>query len=133
MGGERGAFGALTDREREVLSLMAEGLTNNAIASRLVLTDRIVEGHVRNVLIPQVGIQSDIALRRRPPRTKQIGRAAMPLLRGCGHGAFVPARAKQKPRRSSRPPCGPKRRSSPRSRGNARGRRRSKRKADDES
>lgn len=51
VGGERDAFGALTDREREVLSLMAEGLTNNAIASRLVLTDRTVEGHVRSVLM----------------------------------------------------------------------------------
>ena len=40
----------LTDREREVLSLMAEGLTNNAIARRLVLTERTVEGHVRSVL-----------------------------------------------------------------------------------
>ena len=51
VGGERDAFGALTDREREVLSLMAEGLTNNAIARRLVLTDRTVEGHVRSVLM----------------------------------------------------------------------------------
>ncbi len=44
------ALDALTDREREVLSLMAEGLTNQAIARRLVLTERTVEGHVRNVL-----------------------------------------------------------------------------------
>jgi DNA-binding NarL/FixJ family response regulator len=50
VGGERDALGALTDREREVLSLMAEGLTNNAIARRLTLTERTVEGHVRNVL-----------------------------------------------------------------------------------
>jgi DNA-binding NarL/FixJ family response regulator len=41
----------LTGREREVLSLMAEGLTNSAIASRLVLTVRTVEGHVRSVLM----------------------------------------------------------------------------------
>ena len=44
-------LGALTKREQEVLSLMAEGLTNNAIASRLVLTERTVEGHVRSVLM----------------------------------------------------------------------------------
>ena len=50
VGGERDALAALTDREREVLSLMAEGLTNNAIARRLTLTERTVEGHVRNVL-----------------------------------------------------------------------------------
>jgi DNA-binding NarL/FixJ family response regulator len=50
VGGERDALVALTDREREVLSLMAEGLTNNAIARRLTLTERTVEGHVRSVL-----------------------------------------------------------------------------------
>jgi DNA-binding NarL/FixJ family response regulator len=51
VGRERDALGALTDREREVLALMAEGLTNSAIARRLVLTERTVEGHVRNVLM----------------------------------------------------------------------------------
>jgi DNA-binding NarL/FixJ family response regulator len=50
VGGERDALAVLTDREREVLSLMAEGLTNNAIARRLTLTERTVEGHVRSVL-----------------------------------------------------------------------------------
>jgi DNA-binding NarL/FixJ family response regulator len=42
---------ALTPREKEVLSLMAEGLTNGAIARRLTLTERTVEGHVRSVLM----------------------------------------------------------------------------------
>jgi DNA-binding NarL/FixJ family response regulator len=51
VGGESDALGALTDREREVLGLMAEGLTNSAIARRLVLTERTVEGHVRSVLM----------------------------------------------------------------------------------
>jgi DNA-binding NarL/FixJ family response regulator len=49
--GEADGLGALTGREREVLSLMAEGLTNYGIARRLVLTERTVEGHVRNVLM----------------------------------------------------------------------------------
>ena len=40
----------LSQREREVLALMAEGLTNNAIALRLVVSDRTVEAHVRHVL-----------------------------------------------------------------------------------
>jgi DNA-binding NarL/FixJ family response regulator len=45
-----GGMGTLTEREHEVLALMAEGLTNAAIADRLVLTERTVESHVRGVL-----------------------------------------------------------------------------------
>jgi len=45
------ALDVLTAREREVLELMAEGLTNVAIAKRLFLTERTVEGHVRSVLM----------------------------------------------------------------------------------
>jgi DNA-binding NarL/FixJ family response regulator len=41
----------LTAREREVLSLMAEGLTNTGIAGRLFLTERTVESHVRSVMM----------------------------------------------------------------------------------
>jgi DNA-binding NarL/FixJ family response regulator len=41
---------ALTDREREVLALMAEGRTNRAVARRLWLAERTVETHVANIL-----------------------------------------------------------------------------------
>jgi DNA-binding NarL/FixJ family response regulator len=41
----------LSDRERRVLELMAEGLTNSGIAQRLVLSERTVEAHVRHVLL----------------------------------------------------------------------------------
>jgi DNA-binding NarL/FixJ family response regulator len=39
----------LTEREREVLSLMAEGRSNNAIAEHLVVTERAVEKHVTSI------------------------------------------------------------------------------------
>jgi DNA-binding NarL/FixJ family response regulator len=39
----------LTPREREVLGLMAEGLSNRAIAERLVVTERAVEKHVTSI------------------------------------------------------------------------------------
>jgi len=41
--------GLLTDREREVLALMAEGRSNSAIAARLVVTERTVEKHATNI------------------------------------------------------------------------------------
>jgi DNA-binding NarL/FixJ family response regulator len=39
----------LTERDREVLELMAEGRSNRAIARRLVVTERAVEKHVTNI------------------------------------------------------------------------------------
>src|SRR5262249_54852960 len=41
----------LTDREREVLALVAEGLTNRAIAERLVVTPKTVETHVGRIFL----------------------------------------------------------------------------------
>jgi DNA-binding NarL/FixJ family response regulator len=46
-----GPLAGLSEREREVLTLMAEGLTNSGIAKRLYLSDRTVEAHVRHVLM----------------------------------------------------------------------------------
>ncbi|WP_454042099.1 response regulator [Cellulosimicrobium sp. Marseille-Q8652] len=43
-------FPQLTDREREVLDLVAAGLDNTAISRRLVLSPKTVRNHVTNVL-----------------------------------------------------------------------------------
>ena len=41
----------LTDREREVLAVVAEGLSNRAIAARLFVTERTVEAHVKQIFL----------------------------------------------------------------------------------
>ena len=50
------ALEELTPREREVLSLMAEGRTNGGIARRLWLTEKTIETHVRTILM-KLGLQ----------------------------------------------------------------------------
>ncbi len=42
-------LGELTNREREVLALIAEGRSNHAIAEELVVTERAVEKHVTSI------------------------------------------------------------------------------------
>lgn len=46
----RAAFPELTEREREVLALLAQGLTNRAVAERMGLSLKTARNHVSNVL-----------------------------------------------------------------------------------
>jgi non-specific serine/threonine protein kinase len=41
---------ALTPRQRDVAALIALGLTNREIASRLMVAERTAEGHVQSIL-----------------------------------------------------------------------------------
>lgn len=54
----------LTPREREVLSLMAEGLTDRGISARLFVTPNTVETHVRHI-IGKLGLPATPADNRR--------------------------------------------------------------------
>jgi DNA-binding NarL/FixJ family response regulator len=44
-----GPLSTLTDRERDILGLMAEGHSNQGICDRLVLSPKTVEGHINNL------------------------------------------------------------------------------------
>ncbi len=62
----REAFPQLTDREREVLDLIARGLDNRRIARELVLSDKTVRNHVSNVLAKlEVDDRAEAVLRAR--------------------------------------------------------------------
>ncbi|MCY7417824.1 MAG: response regulator transcription factor [Chloroflexi bacterium] len=63
----------LTDREREVLGLVAEGLSNRAIGARLVVTDRTVETHM-------TAIFSKLGLEESPDQHRRV-LAVLTLLR----------------------------------------------------
>ena len=49
-GGEHAAFDGLTDREQEVLKLIADGLPNQDIADKLTISVKTVERHRANIM-----------------------------------------------------------------------------------
>jgi DNA-binding NarL/FixJ family response regulator len=61
---ERDVLEDLTDREREVLALMAEGRSNRAIAQQLYVTERTVEAHVAGIF-KHLGLAQDLDDHRR--------------------------------------------------------------------
>jgi DNA-binding NarL/FixJ family response regulator len=64
--GPDGTFSDLTDREREVLGLLARGLTNAAIAEHLFLSPKTVRNHVSNIFGKlQVADRSEAIVRAR--------------------------------------------------------------------
>ena len=59
-------FPDLTDREREVLDLVARGLDNQRIATRLAVSDKTVRNHLSNILTKlQVADRSQAIVRAR--------------------------------------------------------------------
>ncbi len=59
-------FPQLSDREREILALIAQGLKNAEIATRLVLSEKTVRNHVSNILSKlQVADRTEAILRAR--------------------------------------------------------------------
>ncbi|WP_103343661.1 response regulator transcription factor [Amycolatopsis sp. CA-126428] len=62
--GRRNPLGALTARESEVLGLMAQGLSNTAIANSLVVSHGAVEKHIGNIF-SKLGLEASAEEHRR--------------------------------------------------------------------
>lgn len=58
------ALDALSDREREVLAVVAQGHSNSAVAAVLFLSERTVEAHMRSVF-SKLGLRDDGTTHRR--------------------------------------------------------------------
>lgn len=72
----------LTERELEVLDLVAAGLTNHAIARRLYLSEKTVRNHVSNIFA-KLGVSDRAAAVARArdsrPRRAVVGPGTWPL------------------------------------------------------
>lgn len=60
-GAEQESLGGLSDRERQVLRMIAEGMSNRAIADTLVLSVKTVERHRANIM-EKLGLHNRTAL-----------------------------------------------------------------------
>ncbi|WP_259720821.1 response regulator transcription factor [Synechococcus sp. CS-1328] len=52
---------ALSERELEIIELVAQGLTNQEIADRLMISKRTVDNHVSNIFT-KTGVKNRVAL-----------------------------------------------------------------------
>lgn len=59
-GERRDAVAGLTEREHDVLALMAEGRSNNGIAAQLFVTPKAVEKHIANIF-GKLGLHTDVS------------------------------------------------------------------------
>jgi DNA-binding NarL/FixJ family response regulator len=73
---------ALTERERDVLALMAEGRSNSAIADRLTVSLKTVESHIANIF-------SKLGLHGAQDDHRRV-LAVLAALRGGADGAVSP-------------------------------------------
>lgn len=72
--------GELSDREREVLGLVAQALSNGQIASRLGLTEATVKRHLRNIFVKLGAVSRlDAVNKVREQRQRAEGTAPRPL------------------------------------------------------
>ena len=69
----------LNPREREVLALIADGLTNRQIGTQLSLAEKTVKNYVSG-LLSKLGLQSRTQAAVLHLETKQAGRPAQPLV-----------------------------------------------------
>ena len=57
-GDKKGVIATLSEREMDVLRLMAEGRSNNGIAAQLFVTPKAIEKHIANIF-SKLGLQED--------------------------------------------------------------------------
>ena len=84
----------LSEREREVLALMAEGRSNRAIAERLFITERTVEKHVKSIFMK-------LHIRRAPRTTAACWRCWPTSAPRPAYGLATPGEDSRQPDRKT--------------------------------
>jgi DNA-binding CsgD family transcriptional regulator len=111
------ALTRITEREREVLALIAEGRSNAAVARRLHLTERTAESHVHSIFTKLDLLDSDNDHRRVLAVLAYLDganvSAATPLTTartwsGHGNGSRRPAESSGRPQPTCLPGRGPR-------------------------